>query len=158
MRAVKKPGLTPAAPVRPRSSSTVTSTSTGPCTQVGSAATARPIATPMPLSAPSVVPSARTKSPSTTMRIGSFVKSCFTPSSFTQTMSAWPCRSTGAAFSWPGVAGIETSRLPTASCLTGRPRAFAQPASIFMTAASSPEPRGIAFMAPKTCQMAFGSS
>ena len=69
-RALKKPACTPAAPVRPRSSSTVSSTSTGPWATLLSSARASPMATPMPLSAPRVVPSAVTQSPSTFSLMG----------------------------------------------------------------------------------------
>ncbi len=116
------------------------------------------MAQPMPLSAPRVVPSAVTQSPSTSRRMGSTAKSCFVAAFFSQTMSTWPWISTGAAFSRPTVAGIEISRLPTASSLQARPRSSAQALNMAWTAASLPEPRGTPLMCSKIRHTAAGWS
>ncbi len=72
---VMKPFSRALAPVRPVSSSTVNRHSIGPCSISSEARIASSAATPIPLSAPSVVPLARSQSPSTIVSIGSLSKS-----------------------------------------------------------------------------------
>ncbi len=67
---------------------------------------ARPYATAMPLSAPSVVPSARTRSPSIFRGIGSLEKSWRDPLDFSQTMSICPWMITAGESSYPAVPGF----------------------------------------------------
>ena len=64
-RALRTPGCTASAPVKPSSSLTVKSAFRGPCASVSSRSSAMMMATPMPSSAPSVVPSVRTQPAST---------------------------------------------------------------------------------------------
>jgi hypothetical protein len=67
---------------------------------------ARPYATAMPLSAPSVVPPARTKSPSIFRGTGSLEKSWRDPLDFSPTMSICPWMMTAGESSYPAVPGF----------------------------------------------------
>ena len=87
------------APSMPTSSSTVKTASMGGWGSVSSDKIARIIATAMPLSPPSDVLSAQTHSPSVRTSSPSRVMSLVQSSVLAQTMSIWPCKIMGAAFS-----------------------------------------------------------
>ncbi len=143
IEALSQPPASALAPVMPVSSSVVMSTSSGPCFSSGSASTASAEATPMPLSAPSVVPVARSTSPSRRTWMGSLAKSWTVPSFFSQTMSTWACMATTGRPSRPGEAALRTRMLPAPSCSTWQPMALACATTQAAAAASCLEARGI---------------
>ena len=145
------------APVRPVSSSTVNSASTGPCSTVSSSITASAAAMPIPQSAPSVVPSARTHSPSIRVRMGSLSKSNSTSEFFSQTMSMCDWRITAARSSMPGVAGLRITTLPMASFLYSIWCFLAKSTRKSMILPSFLEGRGTRVMASNCSQTRRGS-
>ena len=104
-----------AAPVSPVSSSIVNNSSSGPWGKAVSSITASIAATPTPLSEPRVVPAAVRYSPCICGTMASVAKSNATSAFFSCTMSRWLCKMVMSAPSCPGVAGLRTTRLPTAS-------------------------------------------
>ena len=99
------------APSMPTSSSTVNTASIGGWASVSSSRMAKIIATAMPLSPPREVLSAQTHSPSVIRSRPSVVMSLVQSSVLAQTMSIWPCRMMGAAFSYPAEASFQIMTL-----------------------------------------------
>ena len=116
----------PAAPRRPTSSFTVNMHSRGGHLSESSSSSASMIATAIPSSPPRVVPSALSHTPSVTRVIGWVSMSRSRCSSFSQTMSTWPCRATGSASSKPAEPGREMIRFPSSSLIYSKPRSLAK--------------------------------
>ena len=115
------------------------------------------VATPMPLSAPSVVPSARTQSPSVYILMPWVSKSNTVSAFFWHTMSRWLCRTMCRLFSIPAVAGLRISTLPTSSVRVSKPQSFPSPMTHSRTCSSFFEGRGMLFNALKKCHKGRGS-
>ncbi len=146
------------APVRPCSSETVKRSSSGPCGSSGSSDTASAAATPIPLSAPSVVPSARTQSPSTRTSMRPSRGSNGLAGSRSQTMSRWAWRTTTCALSRPEEAGTRTTTLPSSSTVASRDRAAAHASTCARACPSAFDGRGISVSSKKRSQTSAGSS
>mmetsp|Transcript_21017 Transcript_21017/g.49745 ORF Transcript_21017/g.49745 Transcript_21017/m.49745 type:complete len:254 (+) Transcript_21017:1015-1776(+) len=146
------------APVKPVSSSTVKRHSRGgKATSEPASINARHAAAPIPLSAPSVVPSALIHAPSRMSLMGSFQKSCCTPSLASVTISTCACTRTGGADSPPPEPGLYTTRFPTASCFHSNPSSSAKSLMVCRTFSSPFEGRGCALRVAKFRHRLSGS-
>mmetsp|Transcript_31690 Transcript_31690/g.59089 ORF Transcript_31690/g.59089 Transcript_31690/m.59089 type:complete len:266 (+) Transcript_31690:1120-1917(+) len=158
MSLFKKPGDRPAAPRMSFSSADVNKISIWPALNFGSCKIAIAAATPIPLSAPRVVLSAFNHPSSTYPVIGSTSKLCNFPFACSQTISMCAWIATLGAFSYPGLAGRLSSRLPCSSVSTEQP--FSVPFWIAqsLTRCSLKDALGICIISTKLLNtLCFGS-
>ena len=154
---VRIPPLRFKAPVIPVSSSIVNKASIAGCLIVVDSKIAIIIATPNPLSAPSVVPLARTQSPSTYISIPWVSKSKSVSLFFWCTISKCPCKTIGLRFSIPGVAGLRIITLRMSSSNVSNPNFCPNSIIKAITRSSFLEGLGTAFKSANLFQSAFGS-
>ncbi|MNS57681.1 hypothetical protein D3C72_905770 [compost metagenome] len=145
------------APVIPVSSSIVNKASIAGCGISLLSRIAIIVATPSPLSAPSVVPRARTQSPSTYISIPCVSKSKTVSAFFWCTISKCPCITIGLRFSIPGVAGFLMITFLISSSKVSRPKLFPKFFINSITRSSFFDGRGTAFKSANLFQSAFGS-
>ena len=124
------------------SSSAVIRASSGPCSRSPLSITAIMAATPIPSSEPSVVPLARTHSPSIHVSMGSVSKLCVLSSVFCGTMSMCACRTAVLRFLRPDVAGLRITMLPAPSCHASTPCSLAHESRNCCTFSRCPLGRG----------------
>ena len=149
MSPCRNPPFNPKAPVMPVSSSMVNRASMAGWGMSLESKMAKMAATPIPLSAPSVVPSARTQSPSTYILMPCVSKSKSVSAFFWHTMSRWLCNTMCRLPSMPGVAGLRIKTFPTSSVWVSNPQFLPKSMTQLRTSSSFFEGRGMRFSSLK---------